>query len=146
MVQLQDINKENYGRVVRLELTEKQKEVIATNLESLAQAYACRDVCRAFAICDDAEVVGFILLQFDKKDNFYDIWRIMIGKQFQGKGYGEQALLLAIEFLKKQGAKVIHMSHQTNNYEPSKLYQKVGFKYTGKIEDGEVLMEYEVSD
>ncbi|BCR35698.1 GNAT family N-acetyltransferase [Mariniplasma anaerobium] len=146
MVRLQDINKENYGRVVRLELTEKQKEVIATNLESLAQAYACRDVCRAFAICDEDEVVGFILLQFDKKENFYDIWRIMIGKQFQGKGYGEQALLLAIDFLKKQGAKVIHMSHQTNNYGPSKLYQKVGFKYTGKIEDGEVLMEYHVSD
>jgi len=145
MIHLQEINKENYGRVVRLELTDEQKKVIATNLESLAQAYACRDTCKAFAICNDAEVVGFILLQVDKNDSYYDIWRIMIGKQFQGKGYGEQALLLAIDFQIKQGAKVIHMSHQTNNYGPSKLYQKVGFKYTGEIEDGEVLMEYKVS-
>ena len=66
----------------------------------------------------------------------------MIGKQHQGKGYGEQALRLAIDFQIKQGAKVIHLSHQTNNYGPSKIYQKLGFIYTGEIEDGEVLMEY----
>ena len=146
MISLQEINKENYERVVRLELTEKQKEVIATNLESLAQAYACRDICKAFAICNDEEVVGFMLLQVDKNDDYFDIWRIMIGKQFQGKGFGEQALLLAVDFQIKQGAKVIHMSHQTNNYGPSKLYQKVGFKYTDEIEDGEVLMEYRVKN
>lgn len=142
MIQLKEINKENYGSVIRLEVTEKQKEVIASNLESLAQAYACRDSCKAFAIYDDSEVVGFILLQIDRKDNYYDIWRIMIGKQHQGKGYGEQALRLAIDFQIKQGAKVIHLSHQTNNYGPSKIYQKLGFIYTGEIEDGEVLMEY----
>jgi diamine N-acetyltransferase len=144
MVHLEEINKENYNRVVRLEVKEEQKEVIATNLEPLAQAYACRDIAMAFAVCDDEKVVGFILLQADKKDCFYYIWRIMIGKEFQGKGFGEKALLLAVEVLINKGAKVIHMSHQTNNYAPSKLYQKIGFKYTGEIEDGEVLMEYHV--
>ena len=146
MVQLQEINQENFERVVKLELTEGQKEVISSNLESLAQAYACRDICKAFAICNDLEVVGFIMLEVDINENEYGIWRIMIGRQFQGKGYGKQALLLAIDFHVKQGAEVIHMSHQTNNYAPSNLYQKVGFKYTGEIEDGEVLMEFKVSN
>ena len=146
MIKLQDINKGNFIEVVGLELTKEQQKVIATNLESLAQAYACRDICRAFAICDDEKVVGFMLLQVNKADSHYDIWRIMIGKDSQGMGYGKKALLLAIDYLIKEGAKVIHMSHQTNNYKPSNLYQKVGFKYTGEIEDGEVLMEYSVKN
>lgn len=144
MISLQEVNEENFESVIKLELKEKQKVVISSNLHALAQAYVLRDVCKAFAICDGKTVVGFLQLLADKTKPYFGIWRIMIGKDFQGKGYGESALKLAIDFLVKEGADIIKLSHQTNNYGPSKLYQKVGFKYTGKIEDGEVLMEYKV--
>lgn len=144
MVHIETICKDNFNRVIRLELTTAQKEVICDNVFSLAQAYACQDACSAFAIYNDDEVVGFLLLENDEVKKYFSIWRIMMGKDYQGKGYGKKALILAINFLKEKGAKVIHISHQTNNYDPSELYQKVGFKYTGIIEDGEVLMEYQV--
>lgn len=145
MLCIREVNEENYEEVIKLELKVDQKEVICTNLESLAEAYIYKDIAKAFAIYNDTIVVGFLLMQVDIKDKYFDIWRIMIGKEFQGKGYGEQALRLAINFQIQNGAKVIHLSHQTNNYGPSKLYKKVGFKYTGEIEDGEVLMEYQVA-
>ena len=145
MIKLQEVCKDNYNDVVKLELTEPQQKVIASNLVSLAQAYVCRDISKAFAIYNDDQVIGFTLLQTDKEKDFFYVWRIMIDKEFQGKGYGEKALQLVVDYLIREGAKVIHMSHQTNNYGPSKLYQKVGFKYTKKIEDGEVLMEYHVT-
>lgn len=38
------------------------------------------------------------------------------------------------------------LSHQTNNYGVGKLYESIGFHYTGVIEDGEVMMEMMVKN
>ena len=45
-------------------------------------------------------VVGFLLLEIDKDEAEYFIWRIMIGQQYQGRGYGRKA----VEVLIKKGS------------------------------------------
>ena len=90
--------------------------------------------------------VGFILFLIDPEEEQYEICRLMIDQKQQKKGYGREALLLAIRHLAKAGAKKIELSHQTNNYGVGKLYESVGFHYTGVIDDGEVMMEMEIKN
>lgn len=46
----------------------------------------------------------------------------MIDHHYQGCGYGKKALMVIIDYLKDNGANVIHISHQENNYGVGKLY------------------------
>lgn len=43
-------------------------------------------------------MVGFVLYDYDEAFHGWSMSRFMIGKQFQGKGYGKQAV---IDFLRK---------------------------------------------
>lgn len=143
-MRLVEITSENGETAIQLKVSKEQEKVIADNLFSLAQAYAFRPIAEAYLLYEDDVAVGFCLLQVDIKDDFFDVWRLMIDHKQQGKGYGRKALIVIIEYLKSKGASVIHMSHQENNYGVGKLYESVGFHYTGEIEDGEVLMEFQV--
>jgi diamine N-acetyltransferase len=143
-MKLVGINPENYELAIKMSVHNEQEQFIASNLISLAEAYAYREFAEAYLLYDDESLIGFCLLQVDFKDDYFDIWRIMIDQKYQGKGYGLKALKKVMEYLKSKGAKIIHISHQENNYGVGSLYKKAGFEYTGEIEDGEVLMEYRV--
>ena len=54
-------------------------------------------MCFPMAIYWDKQVVGFLLLEIDKDEAEYFIWRIMIGQQYQGRGYGRKALEVLIK-------------------------------------------------
>lgn len=143
-MKLVKITPDNYEIAIRLKVKKEQEEFIASNLISLAEAYAYREYAEAYLLQVENTYVGFCLLQVDIKDDFYDIWRIMIDQKHQGKGYASKALKVIIDYLITKSARMIHISHQENNYDVGKLYRKIGFEYTGEIEDGEVLMEYRV--
>lgn len=143
MIRFEKITKENFHAAVDITVTKEQDMVIAPVVYSLAQCYIMPDILEPYLILNDNTPVGFILFIVDSKESQYEICRFMIDKNHQKKGYGKAALLQAIEYLKEKGAKVIELSHQTNNYGVGKLYQSVGFVYTGIIEDGEVMMKLE---
>lgn len=141
MIKFEKITEKNYESTINIKVTQKQKKVIATVSESLADAYAIKQL-KPFLITFNNQPVGFILFYIDKKEEFYEICRIMIDKRHQNKGYGRLAMVKAIKYLKNKGAKVITLSHQVDNPYPSHLYLSLGFKYTGVIEDGiEKMME-----
>jgi diamine N-acetyltransferase len=143
-MKLVSINQDNYELTINMSVKSEQEKFIASNLVSLAEAYVYREFAEAYLLYDDAKYIGFCLLQVDVKNDYFDIWRIMIDQKYQGKGYGLKALKVIMDYLKNKNAKIIHISHQENNYGVGTLYKKVGFEYTGEIEDGEVLMEYKV--
>lgn len=70
MIKFVSINKENYERVLHLKVDESQSKFVAPNVRSLADCYYYRangDVF-PYAIQDEDELVGFILLDLDKKE------------------------------------------------------------------------------
>ena len=82
-------------------------DFVASNAWSLAQAYAERDIAWPRAIVADGTVVGFIMLQFDPDDDDgrpFQLWRLMIDADHQGKGYGRAALSLGVEECRRRGA------------------------------------------
>ena len=55
-----------------------------------------KNVARPFAICADDKLVGFTMfafdVDFDNPNDRYWLWRFMIDRELQGKGYGSAAL------------------------------------------------------
>lgn len=142
MVHFAEITAENFDQAIQIKVSKEQEKIIAPVEWSLAEAYVYHDLI-PFLIYDKAIPVGFILLLIDRNEAkpCFEICRLMIAEQYQRRGYGKQALAHAIAYLKLMGAKKIELSHLENNPYPVKLYQNAGFRYTGVVDDGEMMME-----
>ncbi len=160
MIRFEKITEENYSECLKLDPGEKASKYVAPNVNSLAIAYVCKEnnVCTPmpFAIYNDEVMIGFIMMSSLKKDqdndvdeDTYDIWRFMVDKKYQGKGSGREALLKAIEFIKSfphGPANTLVLSYLPENEVGSSLYESVGFKATGEVEEGEIVMAFDLTE
>lgn len=69
------------------------------------------------------------------------MWRFMIDKNLQGKGYGSAALEKLIEYFKNNGADHIRLSTKDTNTVALSLYHKYQFKETGEMNGEEMILE-----
>lgn len=69
------------------------------------------------------------------------LWRLMIDKAHQNKGYGKAAMELALKYVKDNcEVEVMRTSVVPGNEHALKLYKSLGFMETGEIEHGENVM------
>ena len=145
MVELRRINADNFDECIRLQISDAQKGYVASNLYSLAQAYAYHDTAYPFAIYAGEEMVGFIMLGYYTKQGVYTLWRFMIDERFQRRGYGKAALLLGIKFLADTFAvKEVYTSFVQGNAAAEALYTAIGFRRTGIMAGDEHEMRLEI--
>jgi len=143
MVQLKEITKDNLDEVLRLSVAEHQKSFVSTTADSLAQAYVYRDTAFPFAVYADEKPVGFIMLGYYESRKQYTLWKYLIDKEHQGKGYGKEALKQGIKYLKEQfDAKEIYTGVSLGNEAAKGLYKSMGFTQTGLIEEGMEELRY----
>lgn len=86
------------------------------------------------------------MLEDDAVNSSYSLWRLMIDARFQRRGFGRQALELAIAYVKTPPrARTLLTSYAPGEGSPGRFYEKMGFTYTGEIDDdGELIMEYQL--
>ena len=147
-ITLEPINDNNRDAVLALSVREDQP-FVAPNDVSLRQAEEANaedpGTARPFAIYADDRLVGFCMFAFapearDPEDRYW-LWRFMIDKSEQGKGYGQAALAVIIRYFKENGADRLYLSTEPENERGLHIYHKAGFRETGIIcEDEAVLM------
>ena len=138
VIQLKDINMKNFNQVISIQLSEEDKRMVAPNMYSLAEAYADK-VSVPKAIYDKEELVGFIMYDYDKSFKIGYISRLMVGTNYQRRGYGKEAMIQVIAILKKiKRLKQIRLSYNPNNEKAKQLYKSLGFVETGNIDQGEM--------
>ena len=143
MVELREIIRDNLEDVLNLKISEQQEQFVSTTAHSLAQAYVYKETAFPFAIYADETLVGFIMLGYYEERNQYTLWKFLIDKQYQNKGYGREALKLGITYLKdRYGAKEIYVGVSPENMMAKHLYSSVGFMATGVVENGMEEMRY----
>jgi len=155
MIKFKEINWDNSEDVIALQVHENQKNYVASNTDSLADAFVDWSTFgvrpMAFAIYNDEELVGFIMMAYccknkdreSDEEKRYFLWRFMVDKAHQGKGYGRAAMELMVAHLKTmpQGpAGWCYTSYEPGNDVASGLYAKFGFVETGEIDEGEIVM------
>ena len=146
-IRLMPINDDNRDAVLSLSVREDQP-FVAPNDVSLRQADEANaeqpGVARPFAIYSDEKLVGFCMFAFDPEeedeDDRYWLWRFMIDKNEQDKGYGQAALREIIQYFRDNGADRLFLSTEPENERGLHIYHKAGFRETGIIEDDEAVM------
>ncbi len=146
MVSLKEVNENNFRTIVGMKLNEEQSKYVATNVYSLAQAWLYPEVAKPYAIYNDEEVVGFMMLDWDEKERECSIWRFMIATDQQGKGYGRKALEYALNIIKEAGKfDYVFLDYVPGNVVGKHLYESMGFIETGEIDEGEVVMKFDLN-
>lgn len=140
-VTLQKITEDTLGPILRLEVADSQTHFVASNAVSIAQAHFSKNAWFRAIYAGDRPV-GFVMLYVDEEKPEYVVWRFMIDKHQQGKGYGRQALLKVIEHVRTlPGAKELLLSYVPKAGSPLPFYRKLGFEETGEWEGDEKIMK-----
>lgn len=145
MIRLERVNEQNYQKLFALELADNQKEFVSSNMKSLAQAWVYYDRARPYAIINGNDVVGFIMFDYKPDEKKAEVWRFMIGKEFQGKGYGTEALSAAVRFIASEKLfTTLQINYVEGNLPAKHLYEKLGFRETGEMEGNETVMKLDL--
>ncbi|OCA88416.1 spermidine acetyltransferase [Bacillus sp. FJAT-27225] len=127
-VKIVELNAENWYDCCVLEVLTEQKEHIEPNAISIAQS-KFEPTLKPYAICAEEKVVGFLMYNSVQEElDGYWVYRIMVDKEFQGKGIGKAATKLMIsEMAKLPNAKKIVVGYHLENLGAHNLYSSLGF-------------------
>lgn len=146
-MEFRKIDKENYWECIALKVDESQQHFVADNARSLVEA-SFEEGLYTLGIYHKEEMVGFLLYDYDDTFPGWSMSRFMIGKQFQGKGYGKQAVIEFLDYFKAHhNANKIHISVSLDNVIARKMYVDIGFKEMKEIEytfDGMLFKEMQM--
>ncbi len=146
-IKLKPVNDDNREAVLALSVR-KDQPFVATNETSLREAAEANaekpGMARPFGIYADEKLVGFCMFAFnpedEDEDDRYWLWRFMIDRNEQGKGYGQAALQEIIRYFKENGADRLFLSTEPENKSGLHLYHKAGFRETGIIDCDEAVL------
>ncbi len=139
-VTLREITRATLGQILALDVAPDQRAMVATNAKSLAQAHFHPEAWYR-AIYAGEVPVGFLMLEQRPEEQEYTLWRLMIDAGHQRKGYGTDALRLAIDHVRAlPGATELLTSHVERPGNPGPFYESLGFVYTGDVDGDERIM------
>ena len=126
-MEFRKIDKSNYWDCITLTIDGSQEGFVADNKQSLVEA-AYEEGLYPLGIYHEETMIGFILYDYDDTFPGWSLSRFMIGKQYQGRGYGKQAMLEFLDYFKsKHNADKIYISVSLDNAVARKMYSSIGF-------------------
>jgi diamine N-acetyltransferase len=138
-ITFKEVTKDNLYALSMLKVSSEQNNFVAPNTYSVAQSKFYPS-WMPLGVYDDEVPVGFFMYGIDNTDKALWIIRMMIDEKFQGKGYGRHALEKLIERIKmNNNYSEVFLSFVPGNERAKKLYESVGFKDTGRIEEDEIV-------
>jgi diamine N-acetyltransferase len=140
-IRIAPVTPANRALVTALQLAPEQMDFVASNEASLREARSDRDA-RPRAIMAGDRVVGFLMYEAPRDEDEARIYRFMIDRAWQGRGYGKAALREVLGEIQGLG----HIRHVSICYEPEneaarQLYRAAGFVEEGLDEDGEMIAD-----
>ena len=146
MLECRSVKRGQLRALFRLDVYPAQSKLVAPNSITLAQV-AYETGSEVWGLWDGDNPVG-LLAMIDPTRHLWPeegddlqaayIWRLMIDKTQQGKGYGRAAIELAIAQTRVWALPRISLTVLENNPASTlTFYEKQGFVRTGRIVDGE---------
>lgn len=148
-ITLQEITWQNLSAITRLSdtLTPEQKLSVATNVDSLAEAYVHYSQAWPRAIYLNDIPIGFVMIDLNnencQKEDYpvYFLWRFMIARPYQNKGYGTEVLRQVVAKCKADGIKTLYTSCTMAYENPYRFYINFGFVDTLTQDEGEQVLK-----
>jgi histidinol dehydrogenase len=138
---VREVDKHLLDAVLALQLAPGQRGLVSPPERSLAQV-AYVPAGRALALLDGDAVVGMMLLYDARQDDekpapqLY-VWRLLVDGRHQGRGYGRLAMQWVVDEARRSGFAEVGLSHVGAPGHAGGFYLKLGFSYTGEVDEGE---------
>jgi diamine N-acetyltransferase len=137
---LADVTPNNFEQIINLKSNVEQEQKIQIYERWVGSNAFFLAVCQVYkftpkAIYDSETLIGFTCHGYNPETERYQLISIMLGHQYQGKGYGIASINLVVDDMKKQyNCREIYLTVIHNNYNAIKAYERMGFIATGEIE------------
>ncbi|MCR1842606.1 GNAT family N-acetyltransferase [Murimonas intestini] len=138
---LKRIDESNFIDCFNLKLAVGQEKYVSNPIRSLAQAYVYYSQCTPFGIYVEDKMVGYVMVIYDYDEEVYNIWHMMIDKEFQGNGYGKGALKEVLRYISSKPfgqSQTVFITCNPENTIAYGLYRQLGFMETGRSDDDEL--------
>ena len=138
MVNLIELNEENWPDFAGLSVDESQKTFLASNIGIIARGYVYRNSrAKVIGIVADGTPVGLAMVRdIDDEPACYELQQFMIDKNVQGQGYGFRALELILATLKaEQKYDCVEVCVKGEDAQAIHVYEKAGFVDSGYLDD-----------
>jgi diamine N-acetyltransferase len=139
VVELREITSETVLAICNLEVAEDQREFVAPNAISIAEAHFVPTHWMRAIYADD-EPAGFVLTYELPDESRYYLWRFMVAEGFQRRGIGRRAVELLLDRWRGVAATAGSLSVVPENPGAIAFYESLGFRLTGEEEHGELVM------
>ena len=140
-ISLQPIDESNFLDAFQLKLAPEKEAFVSNPVRSLAQAYVYRSQCQPFGIFASDLMVGYVMVIYDYDIPEYDIWHMMIDRDFQGRGYGKAAMGKCLEYIRTKpfgSSNRVALTCNRDNSAARRLYEAFGFRPTGAEDEDEI--------
>ncbi|HEU0295709.1 MAG TPA: GNAT family N-acetyltransferase [Anaerolineales bacterium] len=145
MPEIRPVIKENWEALIDLKVREDQREFVASNLYSIAEAQFGEDFeghwdFHPFGIYEGDTPVGFFMYGYNFSHPTHQafIIRLMVDEKYQGRGYGRFGVERMLEiFRSDERIQAVGISYEPENDVARKLYAGFGFVETGRMIEGE---------
>lgn len=151
-IRLVEVTDANRDAVTAVRVHPGQEQFVASVEKSFKDALENPEANPWFrAAYDGNEPVGFVMLSWDVTPQPgivgpYFLWRLLVGAEHQGHGYGSAILNEVVALLRADGATELLTSYVPGEGSPEPFYRGFGFAPTGETdEDGEVILRLELA-
>ena len=141
MINLREITSKNLKSIIDLNVKQDQKDYVALNSVSIAQGHYSKSAWFKGIFYDDRPV-GFVMLDLIEEENKCFLWRFMIDREYQGKGFGKIALTQVIDFVRLLNL----YTYIATSYVPAENSAGGFYKNFGFIESEEITKEFGIED
>jgi diamine N-acetyltransferase len=156
-VELRNIETEaDRQAALAIKVTPDQERFVASVAESLEEAEReARAVPRYWTVNDQDVIVGFVMISdgiplrrlATDRDLLgpYFLWRLLIDRRHQRRGYGSAALDAVVDYVRaRPNGDTLLVSAGQGDGSPQPFYERYGFIPTGQVLDGEVVLSLDL--
>lgn len=151
MLERREVTRETLSQLLRVKTRPDQEHLVAPNAITIAQA-AYEPGSHLWGLWDGETAVGLLAMLHpreanleagDDPDGAY-IWRLLIGAEHQGKGYGRSVILEALAQARSWDLPRLATSVVDAPDSNIGFYEHMGFRRTGTFVDGEIVLNRSV--
>ncbi|MFG1657889.1 GNAT family N-acetyltransferase [Micromonospora chersina] len=142
---LEEITPDNVLAACAIAVRPDQEGLVAPVARSLAEAYAQPAVAWPRLVVDGDRTVGFLMgfldirWSQDPADVRSGLWRLNIGADQQGRGYGRFAVAALADELRRRGTDRMFVTWAPGPHGPERFYDRLGFRPTGERSGDQVV-------
>lgn len=153
MLTRRTVNRDTLWPLINLSVGPDQKDLVSANIKTFAEA-AYEPGAFVWGLWRGPTPVGLMAMvnpegvaahgPFLEPKAAY-LWRLMIAHEYQGQGYGTEALALATQTARDWGAPCLVVGVRDVAHSNRGFYERFGFRDSGVVEEGDRLFVLDLS-